>query len=403
MSALPKVVAGFKTSLASKITSSATSLTVASVTNKAGNALSGLYGIKLDGGSSGEEYFIGTFSGTTFTIIARGIDPVDGKTEVAALKHEHRKGAKVEVTDFALLAVVQRTLNGDETLPNKLSYASVPTVSADTDIISKKYADDLALAGAPNASTTVKGVAEIATDAELAAGTGTGGTGAATVATGSSFTATPAANKVPVANASGKLAAGWGGAASTLATLNASAKVVEDPANATATPTASKIPIANGAGKLAEGWMQMTNAQATSLTGGITSPLNTLHAHRMKVFAASRDMTLASGSVTYAHGLGAIPNWVKIYAGAKSADNVYSGWSDGMYDRVGGNAVAIYSLYQNASQLTFGSDTTNAVYITVGYGSQAATCTVDATNVTLTWTKSSLPTGTAYLKFEVGV
>ncbi len=43
---------------------------------------------------------------------------------------------------------------------------------------------------------------------------------------------TPGNNLVAVASASGKLAAGWGGAASSLATLNASAKVVQDPASA---------------------------------------------------------------------------------------------------------------------------------------------------------------------------
>lgn len=79
-------------------------------------------------------------------------------------------------------------------------------------------------------------------------------------------TATPGANEIPKANASGQLVAGWGGAASTLATLNASTKVVEDPANATATPTASKIPIADGSGKLAAGW------------GGSASTLATLNA-----------------------------------------------------------------------------------------------------------------------------
>jgi hypothetical protein len=43
-------------------------------------------------------------------------------------------------------------------------------------------------------------------------------------------------------------------AASGLASLDASSKVVQDPANATATPTASKIPIADGSGKL-DGWI----------------------------------------------------------------------------------------------------------------------------------------------------
>ena len=43
-------------------------------------------------------------------------------------------------------------------------------------------------------------------------------------------------------------------AASGVASLSAASLVVQNPANATATPTASKIPIADGSGKLAAGW-----------------------------------------------------------------------------------------------------------------------------------------------------
>jgi len=63
----------------------------------------------------------------------------------------------------------------------------------------------------PNSTTSAKGVSELATDAELAAGTGTGGSGPL-VATGSSFNATPDdtiannSNKVPVLNTSGVMA-----------------------------------------------------------------------------------------------------------------------------------------------------------------------------------------------------
>lgn len=49
------------------------------------------------------------------------------------------------------------------------------------------------------------------------------------------------------------------GGASGLASLNASTKVVEDPANATATPTGSKIPIAGAGGTLADGWIAESN------------------------------------------------------------------------------------------------------------------------------------------------
>lgn len=52
------------------------------------------------------------------------------------------------------------------------------------------------------------------------------------------------------------------GAANGYASLNASSKVVQDPANATATATASKIPIADGSGKL-DTWVTSGAAAAT--------------------------------------------------------------------------------------------------------------------------------------------
>jgi hypothetical protein len=82
-------------------------------------------------------------------------------------------------------------------------------------------------------------------------------------------TATPTASKIPLADSSGKLAAGWGGAASSLATLNASSKVVENPANATATPGAAKIPISDGSNHL-DGWI----STATAATPGLVEHQN---------------------------------------------------------------------------------------------------------------------------------
>jgi hypothetical protein len=79
-------------------------------------------------------------------------------------------------------------------------------------------------------------------------------------------TATPTASKIPLADGSGKLAAGWGGNASTLATLDSNSKVVQNPANATATATASKIPIADGSGKL-DTWITYGTSSGTSCQG----------------------------------------------------------------------------------------------------------------------------------------
>lgn len=74
------------------------------------------------------------------------------------------------------------------------------------------------------------------------------------------------------------------GAASGYATLNASTKVLEDPANATATPTASKILIADAGGKV-DGWVSDAAAAtkgkvqlAGHLGGSAASPTVVNHA-----------------------------------------------------------------------------------------------------------------------------
>lgn len=130
--------------------------------------------------------------------------------------------------------------------------------------------------------------------------------------------------------------------ASGLASLNASSKVVQDPANATATPTASKIPIAdisgklnswvdaeltanqsaalvgtsgtpsgtnkfvtnddtsataaasklvrsNGSSKIAEGYLQTTDANMAILVGGTSSNADSLHIHGGELYSTDTD------------------------------------------------------------------------------------------------------------------
>jgi hypothetical protein len=60
---------------------------------------------------------------------------------------------------------------------------ATPPPTDDEQLATKKYVDDTAIAGAPNATTTVKGIVEIATQAEVDAKTAIGGTGASLVPT----------------------------------------------------------------------------------------------------------------------------------------------------------------------------------------------------------------------------
>lgn len=176
---IPISTAVFQTSLQNSIGASDTSMTLVNGTNKAGTSLSGYMCFNIDEGTSLEEFVCGTASDTSVTSMLRGIDPVDGDLEVAGLKKAHRRGATVKITDYPSIGILSRILNGVETIPNILSYTSAPTFTpGSTQIATVGYADGLAIAGSPNASTTTKGISEEATQAEIDAGTAAGGTAA---------------------------------------------------------------------------------------------------------------------------------------------------------------------------------------------------------------------------------
>ncbi len=92
------------------------------------------------------------------------------------------------------------------TIPRLDSYLA-PTL--DNELASKKYVDDIAISGSPDATTAVKGIVEIATDVETASSTPTGSTGATLVIPASNATSTynsaTAPLKVVVTDNSGKI------------------------------------------------------------------------------------------------------------------------------------------------------------------------------------------------------
>lgn len=204
-----KIVADFRTSLATELAVGGTTATLQSATDDDGVALpAGNYYFTVDGNNSQKEHFAVTLSGTALTAI-KSVSRQGVQASGAVRKH--RIGASVVITDFAHIQVINDLINGttDLNASDPLKYDGVATISDDAHLATKKYVDDTAVAGAPDATTGVKGLVEIATGAELAAGTGTGGTGAAVVPAGSSFKNTSAgagdANKVPVLDAAGVL------------------------------------------------------------------------------------------------------------------------------------------------------------------------------------------------------
>lgn len=192
-------------------------------------------------------------------------------TQTANFQKSHAGGAIFVVSNTSGFYDQLSSKSDDETITGKWTFpaggnANAPVsgtvYSAPTDDLeyaSKKYVDNVAIAGAPDASSTVKGITKLSSNPSVSTNP---------VALNSEeVTATPGVSKVVRADGSGKLPAGWGGSASGLATLDGSSKVVQDPANATATPTASKIPIATSGATL-DGWISQNRVNIQTYVAG---------------------------------------------------------------------------------------------------------------------------------------
>lgn len=132
-----------------------------------------------------------TATTTGLTILSRGLPwGSDYTTEDATRKFGHASGATMLLFTNAPAFYDQFVnKNNDETIAGTWTFTSTarpvynthPTFSADEELIDKKYADDLAIAGAPDSSETVKGVVESATQTEVDQGDNSGTTTAPTV------------------------------------------------------------------------------------------------------------------------------------------------------------------------------------------------------------------------------
>lgn len=256
---------------------------------------------------------------------------------------------------------------------------------------------------ASDASTTVKGVVELATYAETIARTTTGGTGAKLVPTADNLpsvmiydyqadavgtdsyaiTCSPA----PTAYTTGMRFTFKAGTANTGAcSLNV---------NGLGTKTIKKnynSDLSTGdilANQICEVVYDGTNMQlvsARSLPAMITNGVTT------------RTSTTASGSQTIAHSLGTTPKLVRINAILATGTSTHF-TSVGTYN---GSTTSCIYVYSASSNGTSGNDSTNIIKLTDSLGqSQVATISVDSTNITLTWTYSAtLAGGTIQILWE---
>lgn len=212
--AVANTIAGFETSLASSITDTDTTMTLVSFTTEDGTDLTvgKTYSFTIDEGSASREFVTGEVStGNSIINMTRGVSVVDGVTEVAANKKNHRRGASVKITNFQLVTITN-ILNTTATLPNVLEYdtsVDFDAINADDQYVaSKAYVDAVAFSGAGvvDAQETAKGVVELATQAEMAAGTATGGSGPLVLQSGYALSTAPVSGQyVVITESSGNI------------------------------------------------------------------------------------------------------------------------------------------------------------------------------------------------------
>lgn len=213
---LGTIVADFQTALSTKVGVGGTNVNIQSITDDDGDYLiDGQYYFTIDGDNSSKEHIICTLS--TPTSLLTDIKSVSRQgVESIGVAREHRVGATVTITDHAHLKAMNDLLSGavgfvstsplkydasptfanaeevvdknyvdsenikdvhltgNQSIDGVKTFTSLPVIPtpplANTDAASKKYVDDTASFGAPDASITTKGISQYATAAEIIAG-----------------------------------------------------------------------------------------------------------------------------------------------------------------------------------------------------------------------------------------
>lgn len=221
----------------SGITSSATSLTLTKlqISQNSYNIQDGDLGetmfLTIEPGSTSRQETIscetiGSNTGGNVTIsdCTRGLSAISPYTASSTQRFSHSGSSKVIFSNPASFYNQILFKGNSETITGTYTYTSTaipifdsnPTLTDDKHFATKKYADDLAIAGSPDATLTVKGITEIATQTGMASTSiaGSGDTSAWLSLTSAYSTSTPSGDSysalfLPVSENDGKLSQLW--------------------------------------------------------------------------------------------------------------------------------------------------------------------------------------------------
>jgi len=257
--------------------------------------------------------------------------------------------------------------------PTFTGTVTVPTPTNSTDATTKAYVDGIAIAGSPDASDTVKGISKLSSAPASATDP---------IAVGTNDT------RMPTQDENDALA----GTSGTPSTSN---KYVTN--DDTAENTASKLVRRKSDGNITVPTTPTNSTDASSKAYADTKDII------YKNGTTTKNAQDASTTQTIAHGLGKIPRYVKLTAiggsgGASSRDS-NSFIANTSYNGTTQSSVSGYYL-NSGNYITFASTFTLNSGTSSSDGTQTGVVTFDATNITITWTKTDSPTGTYQILWE---
>ena len=175
------VITDYGPRLATSITSVQTTLPVTSMSTKDGHTLViADFGTKIfltiEAGASKEEIVVCTgISGTTFTGCTRGLAFYGNSlSTVAANQYSHQSGSSILLSNSHYVYNQYVSLEDAQTITGIKTYSVSPIVPNPTTALqaaTKTYVDSIAQQGGATSTEAVVGISQLATQAEMAAGT----------------------------------------------------------------------------------------------------------------------------------------------------------------------------------------------------------------------------------------
>jgi len=213
------VVTNYSKALSTSINSTQSTIAVTSVTTKDNHVLTmGDFGSRvflvIEPGRNKEEIVMCTgISGLTWTGCTRGLAFYGTSTaSMPDNRKTHQSGSQIIVSNAHYVYDELVDIDSAETITGRKIYSTSPIVPTPdfsdlTYAASVEYVNNVATSGAPNLSETIKGIGEGATQAEMSAGTATGGTGASLLLQSRYATSTGGNPyiSVPVTSSAGRL------------------------------------------------------------------------------------------------------------------------------------------------------------------------------------------------------